>query len=337
MRKGGKLKSTTLQGLLNASYDKKIKNVDNFEQDRELSTKTSKVYVNPESGQTVVAHKGTDGLLDWTNNAIYAVGGTKAYKQTDRFKEAENVQNKAQQKYGTENLTTIGHSQGGLQAELLGRKGKETITLNKATRPFANKPSKNQYDIRTEGDLVSALNPFQSKKNESTIEADLNPLAAHSIDTLGLIDTEIGKGLKVKEGFDNSTTDLEIDKMLKNVRSYKGTFVENYLPFKLDNGFYVINLNGSSHWTVAYIDGNKHFYFDPFGFPAGKDTEEKIKPYYYSDVQIQNIDTSSCGYYVVAFVKFMNNKLNSLKAYDDFLQLFKKDTDENEIILKKLI
>lgn len=70
-----------------------------------------------ETGQTV-AHRGTNGWSDWLNNGIWALGGNDAYKKTARYKEAEKVQRDAEQKYGAKNVTTIGHSQGGLQAEL---------------------------------------------------------------------------------------------------------------------------------------------------------------------------------------------------------------------------
>ena len=196
-KKGGALSVGSLKNLLNASYDKKQKKVDNFEQDRDLSTKTSKVYYNPETGQTVVAHKGTTGFTDWANNAVYALGGETLYKTTDRYKEAKQVQRNAEKKYGRDNISTIGHSQGGLQAELLGKKGNETITLNKATRPFSNTQAKNQYDVRTQYDAVSALNPFQTYKPDLTIDAETkNPLTAHSVDTLNKADQNqmIGKG-----------------------------------------------------------------------------------------------------------------------------------------------
>jgi len=151
---GGALSAKDLKDLLGASYDPKKDKVNDFEMDREISSKTSKVYYNPTTGQAVVAHMGTQGLLDWGNNAVYALGGKKAYKKTHRYKEAKRVQHRAEAKYGASNVSTIGHSQGGLQAEMLGKNSKETITLNKATRPFANKRSGNQYDIRTSGDIV---------------------------------------------------------------------------------------------------------------------------------------------------------------------------------------
>lgn len=197
---GGKLAVSTFKNLLNASYDKKQKNIDGFIQDESLSTKTSKVYYNPDTGQSVVAHRGTSGFTDWFNNAVYAYGGEKLYKMTPRFKEAEKVQKEASKKYGNQNLTTIGHSQGGLQSELLGGDSNEVITLNKATRPFSNHKNENQYDIRTSSDVVSILNPFQPKNyNEIIIPSKTsNPLTEHGIETLERLegDRVIGRSIR---------------------------------------------------------------------------------------------------------------------------------------------
>jgi len=197
---GGALSAKELKGLLGASYDPKIDKVGDFILDSKLSTKTSKVYHNPNSGQTVVAHKGTEGILDWGNNAVYALGGKTAYKLTPRYKEAEKVQKQAEKKYGRQNVSTIGHSQGGLQAELLGGKSKEIITLNKATRPFESNTNKNQYDVRSGRDVVSALNPFE-KKSSKNIEIEgesYNPLAEHSGDVLDRLNENqmIGEGIR---------------------------------------------------------------------------------------------------------------------------------------------
>lgn len=192
---GGSLKPYELKGMLNASYNNKIKDVGDFVLDDTISSKTSRVFVNPYTGQTVVAHQGTKGITDWGNNLAYALGGKKLYKKTGRYKEAKRVQDRAMKKYGKEDITTIGHSQGGLQAEMLGSKGKETITVNKATRPLQNKKSKNQYDIRVEGDVVSSLNPFQ-RKSKRDIEIEMkgyNPLKHHSYDILDKLKEDIGK------------------------------------------------------------------------------------------------------------------------------------------------
>ena len=196
---GGSLSAKDLKDLLGASYDPKKDKVNDFDLDKEISSKTSKVYFNKKTGQAVVAHMGTQGLIDWGNNAVYAVGGEWAYKKTKRYKEAKSVQQKAESKYGAKNVSTIGHSQGGLQSELLGKKSKEIITLNKATRPFGSKKSEKQTDIRTTGDIVSSLNPFQSKnKKEIVIKSkSYNPVAEHNTKTLEGLDENviIGEGL----------------------------------------------------------------------------------------------------------------------------------------------
>jgi len=197
--KGGALSAKELKGLLGASYEGNA-NVGDFILDKGLSTSTSKVYHNPKNNQTVVAHRGTEGLVDWGNNLVYAVGGKSAYKMTPRYKEAEAVQRKAESKYGATNVSTIGHSQGGLQSELLGGKSKEIITLNKATRPFESNKNKNQTDVRSGRDVVSALNPFEKKssKNVEIQGETYNPLAEHSGDVLDRLDENqmIGEGIR---------------------------------------------------------------------------------------------------------------------------------------------
>ena len=191
---GGSLTGTETRELLDASYDKNIKKVGDYEVDDKLSSKTSRVFVNPDTGETVVLHQGTQGMSDWGNNLAYAFGGKKLYKRTGRYKEAKRVQDRATKEYGAENITTLGHSQGGLQAEMLGSKGKDTITVNKATRPLQNKKNKNQTDIRVKGDIVSALNPFQRKRGKKNIQINrkgLNPLKNHSYDILDRLKYDI--------------------------------------------------------------------------------------------------------------------------------------------------
>ena len=197
--KGGKLKVVDLKELLKASYEKQPNNINDFEYDKSTSSKTSKVFVNKNTGQVVVTHKGTQGLSDWFNNIIYGVSGTTGYKLTPRYREAKRVQNNAYNKYGNENVTTIGHSQGGLQAELLGGKGREIITLNKATNPFeqSNK-QKNQYDIKSSRDIVSSLNPLNIF--DKVIKGEtFNPISEHETAVLDRLENKnenVGYGIK---------------------------------------------------------------------------------------------------------------------------------------------
>jgi len=199
---GGKLKVKNLKEILNASYSKSPKKqIDDFILDTDLSNSYAKVYHNPKTKQTVIAHKGTQGFLDWGNNIVYGLFGKTGYKLTPRFKNAKKVQEATVKKYGYKELTTIGHSQGALNAEILGDKSKEVITLNKATRPFANKKGEKQYDVSTTGDLVSKLNPFQGKsKKDITIPSkSYNPIKEHVLPVLEGLDEEmeIGEGQSI--------------------------------------------------------------------------------------------------------------------------------------------
>jgi hypothetical protein len=183
---GNGLKAETFQKLLEASYEGNGE-VEGFLLDKKNSSKTSKIYIHP-SGQVVVAHRGTSGVFDWGNNAVYGLTGDIGYKMTARYREAKKVQDTAERVYGAKNITTIGHSQGGYQAQLLGDKTHEIITLNKATRPqevlYGSSKKKNQYDVRATGDLVSLFrNPFQTGK-EQTIKTGGDPLKQHATDIL---------------------------------------------------------------------------------------------------------------------------------------------------------
>ena len=138
------------------------------------------------SGQVVVSLRGTEGTAkDWSNNLVYGIGGETAYKQTPRYKRAKERVAQLEKQYNPEDMTLIGHSQGGLLAEIVPSKARERITLNKATRPqdfLFRRRKKNQYDIRSRFDPVSF---FPLQKSNYTIDGvGLNPLKAHSPDVL---------------------------------------------------------------------------------------------------------------------------------------------------------
>jgi len=107
----------------------------------------------------------------------------------------------------------------------------------------------------------------------------------------------------------------------------------------LSNGYYIVNMQSSkdgngTHWCCCLIDCEKYnFWFDSFGFPAPEEVTEKIEPYIFNHKDIQDIDTSSCGYYCIAFIKFLNGKENKELYFKKFVNLFSKDTAKNEKIL----
>jgi hypothetical protein len=144
----------------------------------------------------------------------------------------------------------------------------------------------------------------------------------------------------------NQITNFEIDKILnkKNIKNFHGCFMRDELTNNnfIKEGFYIINLNKStesgSHWTVIYKD-DKNYYFDSYGFVAPKEIEKIIKPYIYNNKVIQDKSSSSCGYYIIAFIMFMNDNKNndSLESFDDFINIFINDHEYNEKTLYKLL
>lgn len=196
-KRGGKLAAHDMSDLLDASYDKKIHDVGDFKIDRQLSGQRAQVYYNPKTGQAVVVHRGTAGMHDWITDARMLFGD----KKSKRFKHGEKVQKEAEQKYGKNIVTTIGHSLGSSIAERVGQDSHEVLTLNKPVTPKdlikGKKVSDKQYDVRTAYDPVSILRPHQGGKEEQTIESiTFNPLTEHKTDTLKRLneDTLIGRG-----------------------------------------------------------------------------------------------------------------------------------------------
>lgn len=199
-KKGKGLAAGDVRSLLESSYQHG--EVEGWQKDPELCTDTGCSYVSPD-GKVVVAHRGTEGTIsDWGNNAAFGIGGEFGYKMTQRYRDANKLQKDTEKKYGRDNVITIGHSQGGLIAELVGGNSKEIITVNKATRPqniiYGSEKKKNQTDVRTTSDAVSYWsNPFSKKeKAEVTIKSKkTDPLGEHSYDVLSRLgdDTVVGQ------------------------------------------------------------------------------------------------------------------------------------------------
>jgi hypothetical protein len=107
------------------------------------------------------------------------------------------------------------------------------------------------------------------------------------------------------------------------------------------DGFYIINLDdsngGGTHWTVSHYHPLNSCYFDSFGFVPPLEVEEVIKPFIYNDNDIQDFNSSACGWYCLAFIKFLHDKQNKNEAYKQFLRLFKGKTTENDDILYKYL
>jgi len=160
----------------------------------------------------------------------------------------------------------------------------------------------------------------------------LSSLAKQVTDLGGYADVVMQGG-----SLSNELTNGEIDELVKyyKIKKYHGCFIDDKLPSKLHNGFYVINLNGHSHWTVLLKNNKEFYYFDSYGFLASEEVEEQIGEYIYSDNQLQDMKSTSCGYFCIAWMSYMDSHKNKESAFADFLSLFANNTKDNEMILHK--
>jgi len=376
-RFGGSLEVGEVKKFVDSSYMPNktgIQQIGNYVLDKELSTNKAKVYHDPTTNKTVVANRGTTGTVsDWANNARYLMG---TYNESDRMKQAEKVQKKAIQKYGKVD-TNVGHSQGGIITRRLNEEGltNEVINLNPASK--GEKVQKNEFVIKSALDPVSILQK-EPKKRTTKTKGTWNFIKEHSTDILNRLDPTqlIGVGNQGSpttppydegKGFNNMLTDSDIDAYMHKlkIKDYHGCYIKdelpnlpegssrvigNVVPYELNKGFYVINLNGQSHWTCLYKDideygNNSYLYFDSFGFPAPTEVEQAIKRdnmgrntnYFSMENQLQDITHTSCGFYVIGWCKFLNLKKDKIKAYQDFIKKFTNDPSQNDVILKKMI
>jgi len=341
LRVGRGLPTSTVKGLIDASYTNRTEDkVGDLVLDKQLSTRKAQVYTNPTTGQVVVANRGTTGTVaDWTNNLAYSVG---LYDKTGRMKQAEKVQRKAIEKYGHVDVN-VGHSQGGIITRKLNDKGMTAEVINVNPASMGERHKKNETVLRSGRDLVSAMH--KGTKRTHIVKGISNPLEEHSTKFLDRMKKDfVGKG-KGQGAISNETTSLELDEYMDafKIKNYHGTFVKDQLP-ELNNGFYIINLNGSSHWTALMVHNREYYYFDPFGFPAPTEVERAIYKdagrkvnYVFNTEQVQDIDHTSCGFYVVAWIRHMNKKAKDKSLqFEKFLELF-DNPPTNDRELKKLI
>ena len=171
-----------LKKFVEAGYKKKseAKKIDNYVLDEDLSTKRDKVYYDPNTGKAVHTIAGTDTLKDWSNNVLIPLG---LHQYSNRHKNAEKIQKKANEKYGKSNVDLVTHSQSGHIAENLANKnlvGGENTTLNPAIIGSHNKNIKVVKSILDPVSLLTNTN----KNDVKVIPKTFNPIAEHSTDIL---------------------------------------------------------------------------------------------------------------------------------------------------------
>ena len=168
----------------------------------------------------------------------------------------------------------------------------------------------------------------------------------------------------------NSLSNIDIEKICEQLNlPLRGVYSKDLLPKDLQEGYYIINLtdhrnSAMGHWTGFYFSSasqsrgkgieenwgvrgaHPSLYFDSFGFVPPKEIEIIFSPdYVYNAKQIQDITSSACGFFCIAFIAYTSrgcerspnfkkqNRKPSRVDFQSFCDLFSKDTKVNDINL----
>jgi len=175
-----------------------------YQIDKKLSNENQQVYFNPESKKLLYNVTGSQSLNDWVNvDAKLALGGTigkgiKAigkplergisallpsswrnkfergyenivggYRDTDRYKQADETLKKAKAKYNPADVSITGHSLGGRIVQDIAKKSDKVYALDPG-QTIGQKVKGNQNVYRSAGDIVSLASA--GSKNVKTLE-----------------------------------------------------------------------------------------------------------------------------------------------------------------------
>jgi len=132
----------------------------------------------------------------------------------------------------------------------------------------------------------------------------------------------------------NELSNSDIDNLAKqfNIPKFLGCYIRDETPKLKVNESVIVNLNGRSHWVALIRLPDGYFYFDSFGV-IGPQILDSID-YVYSEVDLQKLTSSACGWYVLGFLLSMNRGGDGMKMYEEFIMAFKSPED-NDVTLKR--
>ena len=111
------------------------------------------------------------------------------------------------------------------------------------------------------------------------------------------------------------------------------------VPHNHSQALFIYNLESSymsgSHWVATFVKDNVINYFDSFGMPPFQElvnhSKRKNLTLLHQNNQIQNLYTTTCGYFCLYFL----NEMNKGNSYHDLLKVFNiHDTVKNERFIK---
>ena len=147
-----------LHDVLKNSYSNKHReNMNGYKLDKELSSSNQQVYYNPEHKKLVVSVAGTHNLRDWGTDIFLGAG---KLKDTNRYKEAKSIYDKAKYKYNPLQSTAVGHSLGSSISNYITSGNDKSVGLDSGYT-IGQKARSNSTQYRSEGDVISALGANQ--------------------------------------------------------------------------------------------------------------------------------------------------------------------------------
>ena len=170
-----------LHDILKNSYSNKHKeNINGYKLDKELSNHNQQVYYNPEHKKLLVSVAGTNpyNLRDWGTDFYLGIG---KLKDTNRYKEAKSIYDKAKNKYNPMQSTAVGHSLGSSIANYITSGNDKSVGLD-GGYTIGQTPRNNSKQYRTEGDIVSLLGANQN--NMTTLKSPSIRTGVGIVDTL---------------------------------------------------------------------------------------------------------------------------------------------------------
>lgn len=158
-------------------------------------------------------------------------------------------------------------------------------------------------------------------------------------------------------------TNYDIEKICEKLDlPLVGVFMKDDLPQTRKIGSYIINMDNSdgegTHWVFAKIfcddnDDDNEFilndksykycgalYFDAFGIGMPQEIEKFLEPFSKKSVnkkQIQNINSSQCGWYCIYcdyFLEFDGEGKTFTSRFKDFINVWDDDPKKNLQLLK---
>ena len=128
---------------------------------------------------------------------------------------------------------------------------------------------------------------------------------------------------------------------IKNVLSRDETVPHNHTLSLFIYNFEPSYMSGS-HWVATYVKDRVINYFESFGMPPFREivnhAKERNLTLLHQNQQIQNLYTTTCGYFCLYFLNEMNKRKGKGSTGEDYfnlLQVLSADTNKNEKFIEK--